>query len=116
MSLKGEKDTDPVFLSTKHAQRGGDDTEKEPALSWPNINSMLNDETLDSKQLSRCKSAPGKQELTQKPQRSTSYLHILTVDNLTSELSAEESGNKYERTLCHSPEDEVSSFMHQAYH
>jgi hypothetical protein len=67
------------------------------------------DDTLDTKQLSRCKSAPGRQELSQKPQRSTSYLHVLTVDALESEHSAEENGNKCERARCNSPGDEVSA-------
>ena len=79
------------------------------AHSWPNINSMLVDESLDAQPLSRCKSAPGRQEVAQKPQRFSSYLHVLTVDALESEHSAEETGNKHERARCTSPEDEVSS-------
>ena len=104
---------DTFFLSakpdSKPEQKHKAQPDKELALSWPNINSMLNDDALDAKQLSRCKSAPGRQELSEKPQRSTSYLHVLTVDALESEHSAEETGNKYERTRCTSPEDEVSS-------
>ena len=67
---------------------------------------MLQEE--NTKQLPRCSSAPGRQELSEKPQRSTSYLHVLTVDALESGHSAEETGNKCERVRCTSPEDEVS--------
>lgn len=111
--MKGEKEAVETFCeSAKPDQKRTVQPDLEIARSWPNINSMLEDETLDVQQLSRCKSAPGRHELSQKPQRSSSYLHVLTVDALESEHSAEETGYKYERTRCISPEDEVSSVFY----
>ena len=70
---------------------------------------MAHDESLEGEKLTRCTSAPGRHHhQPQKPERSVSYLHVLTVDALESEHSAaEETGNKDGRTRCTSPEDEV---------
>ena len=113
MSLKGEKDAvETLCVPAKPDQTRTMQADLEIAHSWPNINSMLEDKTLNAQQLSRCESAPGRHEVSQKPKRSSSYLHVLTVDALQSEHSAEETGYKHEKTRCISPEDEVSSVFH----
>ena len=109
ISSKGDKDpANLLFLSPKPRQKCKSQLDPELALSWPNLNTMLQDESSDVNQLPRCRSAPGRHELSEKPQRSTSYLQVLTVDALECEHSAEETGNKCERARCTSPEDEVS--------
>ena len=112
--LSAKSDKDPaisLFLSPKPRPKHKSQPDPELALSWPNLNTMLQDESSVVNQLPRCRSAPGRQELSDKPQRSTSYLHVLTVDALESEHSAEETGNKCERARCASPEDEDSSLV-----